>query len=432
MKKRNMALFLSAVMTMGAITACGSGGGGSSETAPSVDPSANPEDISGKVVFVSGNDTTGGVDEMIAAFNEKYPNIEVEKQVLPGASDDVKKSLMTSLAAGDSEPDVFECDIIWISQFAAAGWLLDVTDNLEAKSDEYLSGPLSTCYYDGKAYAYPNYTDVGLLYYRSDLVETPPTTWDELVSMSQEHIGSDGIEYGYVFQAFQGEPISCNMLEFIKQNGGTDYEDGQFAMNNENTIGALEFVKGLIDDGIAPESVLAAKPDDSKAIFEEGKALFMRNWTYAYQSAQADTSKVAGNVGVAPLPVGPNGTESSGTLGGWNYAINKNSENKEAAILFAEFMSSYDAQKISTLVRGTFPTNAAVYEDADVLEALPFLSDIQPAVDAAKPRPQVRDYATISSIFAVNFQRALTGESSFEDAMAQMDSELNSALEKMQ
>ena len=158
----------------------------------------------------------------------------------------------------------------------------------------------------------------------------------------------------------------------------------------------------------------------------------MRNWTYAYQSAQADTSKVAGNVGVAPLPVGPNGTESSGTLGGWNYAINKNSENKEAAILFAEFMSSYDAQKISTLVRGTFPTNAAVYEDAEVLEALPFLSDIQPAVDAAKPRPQVRDYATISSIFAVNFQRALTGESSFEDAMAQMDSELNSALEKMQ
>ena len=163
--------------------------------------------------------------------------------MLPGASDDVKKSLMTSLAAGDSEPDVFECDIIWISQFAAAGWLLDVTDNLEAKSDEYLSGPLSTCYYDGKAYAYPNYTDVGLLYYRSDLVETPPTTWDELVSMSQEHIGSDGIEYGYVFQAFQGEPISCNMLEFIKQNGGTDYEDGQFAMNNENTIVRLNLLK---------------------------------------------------------------------------------------------------------------------------------------------------------------------------------------------
>ena len=75
MKKRNMALFLSAVMTMGAITACGSGGGGSSETAPSVDPSANPEDISGKVVFVSGNDTTGGVDEMIAALTRSIQTL---------------------------------------------------------------------------------------------------------------------------------------------------------------------------------------------------------------------------------------------------------------------------------------------------------------------------------------------------------------------
>lgn len=433
MKKKTMALFLSVAMIMGTIVGCGGGGGGgSSENDGSKVDVSNPEEVSGKVVFVSGNDTTGGVDEMIKAFNEKYPNIEVEKQVLPGNSDDVKKSLMTSLAAGDTEPDVFECDIIWISQFAAAGWLLDVTQNLEAKSSEYLAGPLSTCYYNDKAYAYPNYTDVGLLYYRTDLVDKAPATWDELVEMSKEHIGKDGIDYGYVFQMLQGEPTSCNMLEFIKQNGGTDLEDGKFAMNNDNTIEALQFVNDLIDEGIAPESVLAAKPDDSKAIFEEGKALFMRNWTYAYQSAQSDTSKVKDKVGVAALPVGPNGTESAGTLGGWNYAINANTENKEAAILFTEFMSSFDAQKISTTVRGTFPTNAAVYDDAEVLEALPFLKDVKPAADAAKPRPQVRDYSTLSSIFQVYFHKALTGEMEYADALAQMDTELNEALAKMQ
>ena len=146
MKKKTMALFLSVAMIMGTVVGCG-GGSDTPADNGSAGEVKNPEDVSGKVVFVSGNDTTGGVDEIIKAFNEKYPNIEVEKQVLPGNSDDVKKSLMTSLAAGDSEPDVFECDIIWVSQFAAAGWLLDVTENLEAKKDEYLAGPLLVLYH---------------------------------------------------------------------------------------------------------------------------------------------------------------------------------------------------------------------------------------------------------------------------------------------
>ncbi len=392
----------------------------------------NPSDLSGNVTFVSSNDQTGAVDDMIAAFNEAYPNITIDHQVLPGNSDDVKKSLMTSLAAGDTEPDVFECDIIWVSQFGAAGWLMDVTDKLEAISDEYVAGPLSTCYYDGKAYAYPNYTDVGLLYYRKDLIDTPPATWDELVKMSKEHIGSDGIEYGYIFQMFQGEPTSCNMLEFIKQNGGTDLENGKFAMNNDNTKGALEFVRSLISDGISPEGVLNHKPDDTLSIFQEGKALFMRNWTYAYDIANSDTSKVAGNVGVAPLPSGTNGSESAGTLGGWNYAINANTDEAEASIAFAEFMSGYDAQKISVMKRGTFPTNAAVYEDEDVLADKPYLADVRDAAANAKPRPQVRDYSAISSIFQVYFHKALTGELSDDEALSQMDEELNAALAEQQ
>lgn len=78
------------------------------------------------------------------------------------------------------------------------------------------------------------------------------------MQMSNEHVGKD-VDYGYVFQMFQGEPTSCNMLEFIKQNGGSDLTDGKFAMNNENTIASLEFVNKLIEDGISPESVLAFK-----------------------------------------------------------------------------------------------------------------------------------------------------------------------------
>ncbi len=442
MKKRVLGFFLSAVMAATLLAGCKSNKTGTENVtedatkgatedtvtqAPATEETGANEDIAGTVTFISGNDQTGALTQMIAEFNKVYPNVKVDHQVLPGNSDDVKKSLMTSLAAGDSDPDVFECDIIWVSQFAAAGWLMDVTSHLEKKWDEFLVGPLSTCYYNNKAYAYPNYTDVGLLYYRSDLIGTPPKTWDELVDMSKEHIGKDGIEYGYVFQAFQGEPISCNMLEFIKQNGGSDLLNGEFNMNNDNTIEALKFVRSLIDEDISPEGVLSHKPDDTRAIFEEGKALFMRNWTYAYANAQLDTSKVKGKVGVAALPVGTDGKESCGTLGGWNFAINVNTDAEEASVAFTEFMSSYEMQKISTMVRGTFPTCSAVYEDDEVLAKLPYLEGVRDAADNAKPRPQVRDYSAISAIFQVYFHKALTGDLDYAEAMEQMDKELNKA-----
>lgn len=456
MKKKILSLLLCASTAVTLLAGCGNESTGSdtavSSAAPSSVASAPSDDsveeassgvssgtsqavntkLSGNITFVSQNDTTGALDDMIKAFNKVYPNVHVDHQMSSGASDDVKKSLMTSFAAGDSDPDVIESDIIWISQFASAGWLMDLTDDLKTDSDKYLAGPLKTCYYDGKAYAYPDYTDVGLLYYRKDLVKDPPKTWDDLVKLSQENIGKNGIQYGYLFQAFQGEPTSCNTLEFIKQNGGHDLDDsGKFNFDNQNTYDALDFMKKLISDKISPEDVLSAKPDDSKAIFEEGKALFMRNWTYAYSSAQSDTSKVAGKVGVAALPVGPDGKESSGTLGGWNFAINAKTDAPDASKAFVKFMSDYDAQKIETAERSTLPTVKAVYDDQDVLKALPYLSDVKAAADAAQPRPQVKDYPTISTIFQEYFHKILTGEGDAKKLIPEMDQKLNDALSKM-
>ncbi|HBN80677.1 MAG TPA: ABC transporter substrate-binding protein [Ruminococcaceae bacterium] len=403
----------SAGNTAGSATESGGGQKGGSE-------------LSGKVVFADQRDTTGAVQKSIESFQKENPGVTVDYQQLPGNSDDVKKSIMTSLAAGDSEPDVFSMDIIWVPQFASAGWLLDVTQDLEAVKDQYLEGPLSACYLNGKAYAFPNYTDVGLLYYRSDLVSTPPKTWDELVSMSKQHIGKDGIQYGFVYQAFQGEPIVCNSLEFIKQNGGKDLENGKFAFNSANTIEALKFMRSLIDQGITPEGVLSHKPDDSRAIFEDGKALFMRNWTYAYAPAQA-SAKVKGKVGVAALPVGPKGSDSSGTLGGWYFGVNKNSENKEAALALAKYLAGEVGQKDRTLKASTFPTLKATYDDPEVKSALPYLSDLRSAADKAKPRPQVPDYPAISSIMQVYLHKAMTGVMKYEDAMAEMTQKLDSA-----
>ena len=177
MKKRILGVLLATSVVATSFVGCGNeSSSNTASAAASTEEAASPEEISGEITFVSANDQTGALDEMIESFNQVYPNVVVNHESLPGASDDIKESLMTSLAAGDSSPDVFECDIIWVSQFAAAGWLADVTDDIEPIKDQYLGGPLSTVYYNDRAYAYPDYTDVGLLYYRSDLIDTPPTT----------------------------------------------------------------------------------------------------------------------------------------------------------------------------------------------------------------------------------------------------------------
>ena len=436
MKKRLISTLLIGTILAGGLTACGNVNAANDTSVKIEDEAsataANPEEITGEITFASANDQTGALDEMIAQFNKVYPNIKVNHESLPGASDDIKESLMTSLAAGDSSVDVFECDIIWVSQFAAAGWLLDVTEDIEKISDQYLGGPLSTVYFNDRAYGFPDYTDVGLLYYRSDIIDTPPTTWEELVEVSKENIGKNGIENGYLFQMFQGEPTSCNMLEFIKQNGGQDLVDGQFKVNSSNSVEALEFVEELISSGVSPKGVLTHKPADSRALFEQGNSLFMRNWTSAYALTQTEEgSQVVGKVGVAALPVGPNGSSSSGTLGGWAFSVNAYSEQPEAAKLFAQYLSSFDAQKTSALVRGTFPVVSAVYDDAEVLAKQPFIADVKDAAGNAQPRPQVRDYSTISTLFQEWFHKALTGELSNEEALENLDIKLNEALEGM-
>ena len=154
--KKVLSMILCGVLALTLLAGCGNSDGSSSSSEHGAAKSVNsskedvseehPSDLSGEVTFVSQNDQTGAVDEMIEEFNKLYPDVTVDHQVLPGSSDDVKKSLMVSLAAGDTDPDVFECDIIWVSQFGAAGWLMDLTDRLEASAEEYVAGPLSTCY----------------------------------------------------------------------------------------------------------------------------------------------------------------------------------------------------------------------------------------------------------------------------------------------
>ena len=282
-------------------------------------------------------DSTGTTQKMAEDFMALYPWITVEIDEVPGNTDDVKKSLINSLNAGDSDPDVFLTDVVWTGQFAKTGWIMDLTDKFDASI--YSEGSLQSCQYAGKYFAMPVYTDIQLLVYRSDIIgeDEVPKTWDELLAVCEKYVGkAEGISYGWLWQGAQKEAVVCNAVSFIGSNGGAFVADGQAVANCKETVEAVQFMHDMIYKyNYSPEDVLSHVPANTTPIFEQGVALFATAWPGGYaQMLTDDTSTIKDKISITTMPVGFSGTQPGSCTGGWNIAINANTDHPEEALLF--------------------------------------------------------------------------------------------------
>lgn len=234
------------------------------------------------------------------------------------------------------------------------------------------------------------------------------------------------MEYGADFQAAQSESLVCNWVEYVWGNGGDILdENGTPVANSDNNVEATEIMKKLVDD-YAPEGITTYSETESEQVFKEGKCLFIRDWSGFWSSGQDEGSKVTGKIGATTLPVGPSGEDSHTCLGGLDLVINNNVDDahKEAAADFISYMASADTQKEMTLISSQPPVVKSVYEDADILEAIPFYSDFADIIATGKSRPQTPKYAKVSDAIQRNVHQALTGEMEVKDALDTLQSEL--------
>jgi multiple sugar transport system substrate-binding protein len=414
---RFSAVFISAVLAASTLAGC---------SASNPAGSGSTKEVT--ITFAMGKDTSPATAKQLDEFQKKYTNIKVKFIEMPDSSDAQHDDYVTKLSGGDTSVDVFALDIIWPPEFGAAKWTLPLDDYFpKAEQDKFLAGPLAGSKWDGKLYAIPFFTDAGLFYYRKDILEKagkqPPKTWAEVVSLSKELVGKDGIDVGVVFQGAQYEGLVCDILEVMRGNGGDVLDGKKVVVNSPNNIEAINIMKSLLDQKVAPEGVTTYKENESLQSFLEGKALFMRNWPYAWAAAQSDpASKIKDKVGVVSVPMGPKGSKPSATLGGWNLAINGNipQERKDAAITFLKWMTGDEAQKIKALLGGNLPTRKAIYEDADVLKANPHWKDFYSVFINAAPRPVTPVYPKISDAMQINIHKAITGQITAEVAVKNM------------
>jgi multiple sugar transport system substrate-binding protein len=395
---------------------------------------------SGDLVFAMGTDASGTLQNLINKFNKQSKDFKVKYQEMPTDTGQYFDKLRTQFQAGGGNIDVMGSDVIWPAQFAANGWIADVTDKFpESEQQKFLEAPVQSLMYEDKIYGVPWFTDAGLLYYRRDLLEKagfsePPKTWTELREMADKVKQDEGIENGFVFQGDQYEGGVCNGLEYIWTHGGDVLDPND---PNKVVIDSPEAAEGLatehsmVQSGVAPQSVSTFTETETDPAFLNGEAVFARNWPYMYALAGTEDypDVKPEQIGVAPLPLAEEQSQLSSALGGWNMLINAASDLQEEAWEFVKFMTSEESQKIRTLEASLLPTRTSLYTDSEIKKTVPVVALGEEALKNANPRPVSPYYSDMSLEMQEQFNASLKGEVSPEEAVKSLQESLTEIVE---
>jgi trehalose/maltose transport system substrate-binding protein len=389
-----------------------------------------------EIFYVSGavGNAVDNFKALVKPWEEATGNT-VTMVPMPASTTDQFAQYRLWLAAGSTDIDVYQTDVIWAPQLADS--FVDLTEVAKDLAPTHFPSIIQSQTVGGKLVALPIFTDAPALYYRKDLLEkynvAVPKTWAELTTAAQTI--QDGEKaanpdfWGFVWQGNAYEGLTCDALEWVKSFGGGQIvePDGTVSINNPNAVAALEQAKAWVGT-ISPEGVLAYQEEEARGVWQTGNAAFMRNWPYAYGLGNGDDSKVKGLFGVTTLPIGKEGDSSAATLGGWNVAVSKFSKHQEAAISLAMYLAGPEAQKQRAINESNLPTIVSLYDDADIAAAQPIIPQWKDVFLNAVPRPSaptLGKYSEVSSKFFNAVHATLSGDGSAADNLAALEADLN-------
>jgi trehalose/maltose transport system substrate-binding protein len=381
------------------------------------------------------------LDRLLAQEFEARTGIRVHAiEGSESATDRLFVSLQFLHAGADV--DVYMVDVTWSGIIAP--YALDLGPTLGEAAQEHFAAIVANNTVDGALVAMPYFVDAGLLYYRIDLLEkygydAPPQTWTELEEMAATIQAGERADnpyfWGFTWQGANYEGLTCNALEWQVSHGGGAIvkADGRVSVNNSQTIAAFERARGWIGT-ISSPGIFTFMEEDSRAEWQAGNAAFMRSWPYAYALGQAEGSPIRGQFDVALLPRGDGPqAQHAATLGGWQLMVSKNSHNKEAAMAYVRFLTSPEIQKRRALAMGNLPSIPRLYDDAELRQALPFLTHLEPLFSGgAVARPSTvagSRYGEVSMAYFTAVHQILTGKQEAAEALSDLETELQALLE---
>ena len=396
---RAVTISVGAVALAAGAAACSSGGGSSSSVAASAAQT---------VVFAESGLGTEGQQTQVAinGFEKANPNIKVQVQVLSSDSTTYLSQLEHDFISGSSTPDVFESDVTYPAKFAQAGWVLPLTQ-FKPDMSQYFAHEVAAGTFNGTVYAMPWFDNPEGLFYRTDLIKTPPTSPAQVVSDAEAAMKADkSLKEGIAFEADKYEGAITSFLTVDSAFGGTlDPKN----VNTPGNVAALNWLHDAIyTSKIAPQAVTSWQEGQVQAQFSSGFTPFAIN--YPFVEAQPAAAAVKGHIGYIPFPAGPGGTPGS-ALGGEMLAINAKTAHAAAAYKLIQYLTSPSVETARAIAVGDPPSLPSAYTSA-LYTAAPYFQDVKTLNNYSAPRPVTPNYLQVSTDLQTLFSSVYANGSS--------------------
>lgn len=387
-------------------TACGGDGGDGGDGSKAAN---DPGGVSGKVTWWDTSDATNeapAFKKLVAAFEAKYPKIEVEYVNVP--FDQAQQKFKTAASTGKGAPDVLRSDVGWTPGFAQLGYLKDLTGTPALdKSSDFLEGPLKNAAYQGKTYGVPQVTDTLGLLYNKELfakagIDKPPADWKavkEAAEKIKDKTGAAGIGLS---------PDSYYSLPFLYGEKSDMVDAGQkkITIADAASLKGIETAVDLVKSGAAPKPAGTDGYNALKTDFKNGKLAMLIDGPWATKEIfGGDAYKAKENLGIAAVPAGSTGTAGA-PVGGHNLVVYAGSKNFDASYLFTRFMTEAAQQEAVSKEIGVLPTRKSAYSQAVLAD--PVRSAYFGALSKAHPRPPIPQGGDLFTDWLQHYTKILT------------------------
>jgi multiple sugar transport system substrate-binding protein len=304
-----------------------------------------------------------------------------------------RQSLVRRLAAEDSSIDLMSMDVIWTAEFAEAGWIKAWPERFEAQVRKgTLTGPLETATYKGRLYGAPANSNTQLLWYRKDLVDKPPATWDEMIDTASKMPKAGRIEIQGA--AYEGYTVWVNSL--VQSAGGQILSGPETVSLGPPATRAAEVISKLASSKAADPSLSTQKEDQNRLAFEQGAAAFQVNYPFIYPSAKEGNPEVFKQIAWAPYPRVDADKPAKAPIGGFNWGVGSYTKHPEEAFAAAACLRNEQSQRLYAQLGGLPPTLEAVYDDPKFTKDYPFADLIRRQLENGAVRPKSPAYADVS------------------------------------
>ena len=379
--------------------------------------------------FYSFNDQSGAVQTAVTncskQSNGKYT---ITYNKLPAAADDQRLQLARRLAAGDTTMDILGLDVTWEAEFSQAGWILPWTGTNKQQAEAgTLKVPLQTATWKGQLVAVPYNSNTQLLWYRDDLVKTPPTTWDQMIA-DAEQLAKEGKPHLIEIQGAQYEGVTVWFNTLVASAGGSILTPTSAnAAPGPAWLTALTTMKKLATSVAADPSLPVQMEDQNRLAMEGGKAAFELNYPFVYPSMKTLQPELFKHFKWALYPGIVPGQPARVTIGGIDLAVSKYSPHPDLAFQAALCLRDKPNQLLAATKGGLPPTLESLYSDPALFPDYPFHAEILTSLQNASVRPQTPAYQSVSIVISHHVSPpASIDPPSTEQAMA---GEINSALQ---